>query len=240
MAWRYVASHFRRAAADEPQLRLEYDGLILQCQCEGTLVRRIGHLTPRYILDRVSVIVDELRYPSHPWLTADAVKILATVIRPGDTGVEFGSGRSTVWLAQRLATLVSVEMDKRWYHRIRGELQSAGVAHKVDYRLIVTDREYAEQANSFAANSVDFCLVDGAVRDQCTLLMLPKLRRGGVLAIDNVNWFLPDDGSRSPNSRRSRDGYATEIWQEVERELRNWRMIWTSNGVTDTAIWFKV
>lgn len=64
--------------------------------------RRLSHLTPRYVFNRIAVLLDERRNPEHPWLTADAVRILSTLILPTDIGVEFGSGRSTKWFAQRL------------------------------------------------------------------------------------------------------------------------------------------
>lgn len=60
-----------------------------------------------------------------------------------------------------------------------GRLNLADIEAKVDYRLCRSDEDYANQARTFADESVDFCLVDGAVRDQCAFLMLPKIRGGG-------------------------------------------------------------
>lgn len=59
------------------------------------LKRRLSHLTPRYVFNRIAVLLDERRHPAHPWLIADAVGILSMVLQPSDIGVEFGSGRST-------------------------------------------------------------------------------------------------------------------------------------------------
>ena len=38
---------------------------------------------------------------------------------------------------------------------------------------------------------IDFALIDGIYRDHVTLFLLPKIRLGGVLVIDNVNRYLP-------------------------------------------------
>jgi len=40
----------------------------------------------------------EKTHPDAPWLTAHAIAFLVDWLRPEDTGVEWGSGRSTLWL----------------------------------------------------------------------------------------------------------------------------------------------
>jgi hypothetical protein len=90
-----------------------------------------------------------------------------------------------------------------------------------------------------ADESINFCLIDGINRDNCALLMIPKIRPGGLMVIDNVNWFLPNDFSKSPDTRSSNMGCSSEVWQRVFDLLANWRLIYTSNGVNDTAIYIK-
>lgn len=60
------------------------------------MARKIAHLTPRYIKNRLLVIYDEYHNPKSPWLTAESVRLLDQLIKPTDVGVEFGSGRSTI------------------------------------------------------------------------------------------------------------------------------------------------
>lgn len=201
--------------------------------------RRLSHITLRYIFNRISVFIYEKRSPHNPWLTADAVDILSTLLKSTDIGVEFGSGRSTKWFAKKLKFLTSIENDELWFNKVKSELTDSGLMSKVDYRLCKTDESYTNQACSFFDDSIDFCLIDGAVRDQCAFLMLPKIKPGGVLVIDNINWFLPNDTTHSPDSQRTKEGCATKTWGDVSLELKKWRLIWTTNGVSDTAIWFK-
>jgi predicted O-methyltransferase YrrM len=101
-------------------------------------------------------------------------------------------------------------------------------------------REYARAIEPFEGGALDFVLVDGIRREECARAALSKIAPGGLLVIDNANWFLPSR-SRSPNSRRPRgaDAHASPIWREVAEALEGWRRIWTSNGVTDTAIWIR-
>jgi hypothetical protein len=67
---------------------------------------------------------------------------------------------------------------------------------------------------------------------------MPKLKPGGLLVIDNVNWYLPSR-SRAPNSRTPALGPHGAVWTDIARELARWRSIWTSSGVWDTAIFVK-
>jgi hypothetical protein len=116
----------------------------------------------------------------------------------------------------------------------------------VDYILAPLDQpqerggssEYARATLAFADASLDFALVDGAFRDYTARYLLPKIKRGGILIIDNVNWYLPS-GSRSPNSRTPVLGPDGPIWAEIARDLAAWRSIWTSSGVWDTAVFVK-
>ncbi|MBU4153157.1 MAG: class I SAM-dependent methyltransferase [Proteobacteria bacterium] len=161
------------------------------------------------------------------------------MIKRDDIGVEFGSGRSTLWLAKRMRHLTSVESDSVWYEKVRSLIHSAGLSSVVDYRKYDNESEYARQATLFTDNSIDFCLIDGVARDQCALTMLSKIKSGGIIVVDNINWYLPNDHTRSPDSKRSRDGAASDIWAAFAKEVSVWRHIWTSNGVFDTCIWFK-
>jgi predicted O-methyltransferase YrrM len=178
-------------------------------------------------------MVEHRRHPDHPWLTSQAIGLLDQLLKRTDVGVEFGSGRSTAWFAARVGPLTSIENDPKWYEIVSGQLRGTGA----DY-IIQTDPDaYVAETRRFDDGSVDFCLIDGIERDRCAEAMLPKMRSGGIFAVDNVNWFLPNDWTKSPSSLRT--GYASPTWQRVAGIVSNWRHIWTSNGVTDTALWFK-
>ena len=71
--------------------------------------RSFRHWTFRYLIDRTELLLYERRHPDLPWLTREAVDFLASWLQPSDHGLEWGSGRSTVWLAQRVSRLVSIE-----------------------------------------------------------------------------------------------------------------------------------
>jgi len=208
-------------------------------------MRRFDHWTPRYIRDRLAEICYQRARPDHPWLTRAANQMLESLLRPSDVGLEFGSGRSTLWFAKRLRHLTSVESNPVWHARVQQMLRDNAIAN-VDHVLIPKDRDdthggeaaYVRIIEDFAPDSVDFALVDGVYRDFCALKVLQVLRPGAVLVIDNVNWYLPCR-SFSPDSRTFEQGPDGAIWNQVHLAISSWRRIWTSSGVTDTAFFFK-
>jgi predicted O-methyltransferase YrrM len=182
-------------------------------------------------------MIDEFLHPQWPWLTKEAILLLERLLRPDDIGLEFGSGRSTIWFAERVEKLISIEHDIYWFEKINKKLKEKELVRKVDYRLANEDN-YLDILNEIENNSIDFVLVDGLQRDIYALKSIPKLKIGGLLIIDNINWFVPNR-SCSPSSKRD-NNFESQIWQDIwEKEINNWRKIWTSNGVTDTLIAFK-
>lgn len=185
-------------------------------------------------------------HPDHPWLTRTANKILSDLLQEDDVAVEFGSGRSTCWFAQRIGKITSVEHNRLWYEKVKRMIVDRELGN-VDYRFAPiekeedqgSDSEYVKIIDEMDDQSIDFVLVDGAYRDFCTLRAMRALRPGGILVIDNVNWYLPSN-SCSPNSRSHAEGpRTTGVWPEVHQALSAWRCIWTSSGVSDTALFFK-
>lgn len=225
------------------------DALTVNCRAglrELNLHRRsYKHWTPRYLYDRLRLEIYERLHPDHPWLTKSANRILARRLQSHHLGLEFGSGRSTLWIARRVGHLTSVEHDPAWAKKVSEMLNSAGLTN-VDYLLNEADcgdagaagSEYVRALDRFGPQSLDFVLVDGIYRADCALGATEKLRPGGLLIIDNVNWYLPCS-SCAPNSRRADQGPVNEKWLEFESRVADWARDWTSSGVTDTAIFHK-
>jgi len=159
--------------------------------------------------------------------------------------VEYGSGKSTLWFARQVAALTSVEHDPAWFARISTAITEGGLGN-VTYLLIQAIETAKDDAKSkyirvverFPLESLDFVLVDGILRAECAIAALGHLRQGGILILDNSNWYLPSN-SHAPGSRKTEDGPASPRWAEFIRLTEEWRKVRTSDGVTDTTFFFK-
>jgi predicted O-methyltransferase YrrM len=119
--------------------------------------------------------------------------------------LELGSGRSTLWFAKRVKSLISVESDKGWFNRVQKQLNALSMVN-VDYIYapLTANEEFSTSpylAPVLKASDAtfDFILVDGEWRDQAAFAGISKLKHGGILIVDNVTWFLPS-ASISPSS----------------------------------------
>ena len=89
-------------------------------------------------------------------------------------------------------------MDREWYEKVRREIDS-----NVNLRHIPIEHgrdeptpdfpeptpKYVAAVEEFDDGGLDFVLVDGHYRLACVRAALPKLKPGGLLAIDNTNWL---------------------------------------------------
>jgi hypothetical protein len=167
----------------------------------------------------------ELTHPHEPWLAQGAVRFLDRELPRDGIGLEWGSGRSTAWLGQRLARLTSVEFDESWYQRVRERVNG-----NVDLRYVPLEHDRREPtvpvydpppryvAVVEGLGPLDFALVDGHYRQACILAVLPALRPGALLAVDNTNW-LPEAEWGVPSD-----------WPLVHR---------SANVMTETSVWRK-
>jgi hypothetical protein len=97
---------------------------------------------------------------------------------------------------------------------------------------------YVRIIEGIETDSVDLVLIDGVYRDHCTLEALRVIRPGGILVIDDINRYFPCD-SLSPDSRTLQQGPKGETWGAVHKRISQWRKIWTTSGISDTAFFLK-
>jgi predicted O-methyltransferase YrrM len=198
---------------------------------------------PRHTADRVAAEVYRRRHVDEPWLTRQGVALLSELLRGTDRLLEWGSGRSTTWLAHRAGSVRSIEHDPAWYDRVRRELERARLDRET-VRMLSTEpaqqpasSPYVRAIDEFAPGELDVCVVDGEHRALCVLEVLPKLATAGWLVLDDAHHYL-DHPTASPHSRHGR-GPADADWARVQAQLDSWRQIWTSDGYSDTAFWIK-
>jgi hypothetical protein len=160
----------------------------------------------------------ELTHPHKPWLAQGAVRFLDRELPRDGIGLEWGSGRSTAWLGQRLTRLTSVESSERWYQRMRERVNA-----NVDLRYVPLEHDKREHRARYVAvveglGPLDFALVDGRYRQACILAVLPALRPGALLAVDNTNWLSEAEWG------------VPSDWPLIHR---------SANVMTETSVWRK-
>ena len=149
---------------------------------------RDGHLLPVSSLMSVPLMALDLglRAIGHrravPWLSYRAVRDIEKLVRHDWRVLEFGAGNSTIWFAQRVATVVSIESSPEWYGRVSTLLARS------DFKNVrLLQRDSVSYAEPFAEGPFDFALVDGDVRTACAKTAVELLRSDGYLYLDNVD-----------------------------------------------------
>ncbi len=175
-----------------------------------------------------------------PWLSPTSILFFKQYLEKDMVGAEFGSGSSTLFFAPRISKLYSVEHNEEWYHLINEKLTGLNCSN-VDYRFVVQNDKsdfvddvfdleekrdfeirrdyvnYFRALNDIQDHSLDFAIVDGRARTECCHEILPKIKKGGILILDN--------------SERKR-------YELVFEQLKDFEMYETTNGLTNTTFWF--
>lgn len=126
----------------------------------------------------------QLSSSSQPWLTDAAITFLAQFLagQPTAKVLEFGSGGSTIWFAQRTSNLVSVEHNPHWFAQVDAILAALNLTPT---RHLLMPPAYYQLGAQWPAASFDLILVDAIERQNCVKHSLHLLKPGGVLMLDN-------------------------------------------------------
>lgn len=118
-----------------------------------------------------------------PWYTYPAVEYFNQLDARGLRVFEYGSGNSSLYWAGKGAQVWSVEHDPAWW-KTMGERS----AQLQGLFLRETASGYAS-AIAEAGGEFDVIVVDGAWRNECAQAALPHLRKGGMVILDNSDWY---------------------------------------------------
>jgi predicted O-methyltransferase YrrM len=193
-------------------------------------------LSPRWIAHRIAASAYALRHPEAPWLVPEALEAIAKRLRHEDKVFEWGTGLSTPWLAERAGWVIAVEHNPAWAKKTGAMLEQRGLRN-VEVRLVDEPR-YLAQIEPVEDGSLDLVLVDGILSGRALGLSMPKLRAGGLLALNRAWSVLPSD-SATPDARTRADGPEDSVDPLAFMELQNWALKWFSDGINDTAIFTK-
>jgi len=116
-----------------------------------------------------------------PWITYPAIEFLRRRIQPGMSVFEYGSGGSTIWWANRVREVISVEHDQEWFERVREDLSSRATICQIDLEY---GGAYAKEIQKYQSR-FDIVVVDGRDRVNCLKNCISALKCSGVVILDN-------------------------------------------------------
>lgn len=175
----------------------------------------------RYLLRWLRSLRKKPSSRAEPWLTFGAIDFLSGLSLSGKRVFEYGSGMSTLFWVRQGAHCVSVEHDAGWYERIKPLLETES---RVDYRFVPPQRRvdsgawdpadphlfvssdeessglefknYVTQIDEFPSEFFDIILIDGRARPSCIEWAHGKVKRGGILVLDNSDreYYLRNTG----------------------------------------------
>lgn len=148
-----------------------------------------------------------------PWISFPAIDRLKRDVKPTDRVFEYGGGGSTLFWADRVAEVVTVEHDAAWFDRLQALMAGTGRAKWTGRFVPATPgdlvpapdpadpahyasgdeaskghnyKAYVEAIDAYPDGYFDIVLIDGRGRTSCIAHSIPKLKRGGLLVLDNA------------------------------------------------------
>jgi predicted O-methyltransferase YrrM len=150
--------------------------------------------------------IDDLAQLDLPWWTFAAIGEVDRFLkeRPNARAFEYGSGASTIWLARRVAQVVSVEHDAAWHGEVERRLAPFGHAR---VRLVPPDAErsadpqfvsrkpgwrgqtFRDYVHAIDAEPglFDLIVIDGRARPACLDHARARLAPDGMIVFDNTH-----------------------------------------------------
>ncbi len=125
-------------------------------------------------LDKDGIIV--------PWFTYPAIEYIKQLDLSDKRVLEYGSGYSTIFWANRTKGVVAIEDDKSWYEKLKPQMPT-----NVNYIRVENKEEYVA-AVSKVEGEFDIIINDGIYRYDCAMASRAKLADGGIIILDNSDW----------------------------------------------------
>lgn len=138
--------------------------------------------------------------PQVPTISFRATRAIGSLIEKDWKIAEFGSGMSTPWLGRRCGFLLSIESDAYWYHKVKGMLRARSLDN---VRCEMRQPERYADISDYPDGFFDFALIDGLDRAGCVCAVIPKIRRGGWVYLDNSDKDMTRPGG---DLRRAEEG----------------------------------
>lgn len=197
--------------SSEADLKDEY-----QRECERLLRERPGCASRDdlevYLFEWFVSLGRDALSDARPWITFPAARMLGNLLTPEARVLEYGAGGSTLFFAERVRELITIEHDPEWLQQTAARLVSRPSfwwrMHCVEPRRRATPvglpasdpeayastdarfvdmsfEDYVKTIERYPDNYFDVVLIDGRARPACFKHAVAKVKFGGYIVVDN-------------------------------------------------------
>lgn len=135
-----------------------------------------------------SRIQDSLRYKDGnylPWMNYSMIHLFNERLHSDLTVFEYGSGSSTMYFAERVKEITSIEYDHDWYDKVleyTSEMQNASVNF-----IPLSDDYHRSIAQLGKGKKFDLVIVDGRHRVESAIFSFDHISENGVIILDDTH-----------------------------------------------------
>ncbi|MDJ0555657.1 MAG: hypothetical protein QNJ68_14680 [Microcoleaceae cyanobacterium MO_207.B10] len=124
---------------------------------------------------------------SIPWYCYPAIEFIEDKLKSNFRVFEYGSGQSSLWYAQRVAQVISVEHNFDYFQEM-----SACIPKNVKLVFREDSQRYVDEINNYSDGNFDVIVIDGIERVKCAEICGKKLSEYGWIVFDNSDRELND------------------------------------------------
>ena len=115
-----------------------------------------------------------------PWCTYSFIKFIEPRLKRDFAVYEYGCGNSTIWYAQRVNSVISVEHNKSWMNLMsQKNILNVNIIHRE-----IADKKYARSISEWN-RTFDIIVIDGEDRNACVEASAKYLSSDGIMVFDN-------------------------------------------------------
>lgn len=138
-----------------------------------------------------------------PWLNMPTIEFLKKNLNKNMNVFEWGSGGSTVFIANKVNKVISIEYDLNYYHFVKQKIDNLNIKNTKLVSIPPNDEgflcnkkftfknkyfdKYVNYINQFSNNSFDIIIIDGRQRNDCLKQAVNKLKSEGIIVFDNFD-----------------------------------------------------
>ena len=116
-----------------------------------------------------------------PWLTYSFIYFISERLSKKMEIFEFGSGNSTLWYAEKVMHVASIEHDEKWYKKIKKMIPDNV---EIYFQRLVYSEDYFNFPNAIG-KKFDIIIIDGRNRVNCMKNSIHSLKDNGIIILDD-------------------------------------------------------